>query len=99
MIRRPPRSTRTDTLVPYTTLFQEAALLRGQQFQAARAAAAHAGGWAVRRRAAAAPRRLERVGDSGRASRACDRYRRRLRRIDRRRRPTPSARTLGNRRL
>src|SRR3546814_18146654 len=26
MIRRPPRSTRTDTLVPYTTLFRSAAL-------------------------------------------------------------------------
>src|SRR3546814_17540309 len=27
MIRRPPRSTRTDTLFPYTTLFRSAALL------------------------------------------------------------------------
>src|SRR3546814_12963859 len=26
MIRRPPRSTRTDTLVPYTTLFRSGAL-------------------------------------------------------------------------
>src|SRR3546814_12658917 len=26
MIRRPPRSTRTDTLVPYTTLFRSAVL-------------------------------------------------------------------------
>src|SRR3546814_7269567 len=26
MIRRPPRSTRTDTLVPYTTLFRSSAL-------------------------------------------------------------------------
>src|SRR3546814_9766873 len=26
MIRRPPRSTRTDTLLPYTTLFRSAAL-------------------------------------------------------------------------
>src|SRR3546814_3902176 len=26
MIRRPPRSTRTDTLVPYTTLFRSAAI-------------------------------------------------------------------------
>src|SRR3546814_8715549 len=26
MIRRPPRSTRTDTLVPYTTLFRSAAV-------------------------------------------------------------------------
>src|SRR3546814_6926268 len=28
MIRRPPRSTRTDTLFPYTTLFRSDALLR-----------------------------------------------------------------------
>src|SRR3546814_13469544 len=28
MIRRPPRSTRTDTLVPYTTLFRSLAHLR-----------------------------------------------------------------------
>src|SRR3546814_3386076 len=28
MIRRPPRSTRTDTLFPYTTLFRSAGLLR-----------------------------------------------------------------------
>src|SRR3546814_7888205 len=27
MIRRPPRSTRTDTLFPYTTLFRSAAIL------------------------------------------------------------------------
>src|SRR3546814_16571370 len=35
MIRRPPRSTRTDTLFPYTTLFRseafETAVTRGQQ--------------------------------------------------------------------
>src|SRR3546814_6784000 len=30
MIRRPPRSTRTDTLFPYTTLFRSAALLRAR---------------------------------------------------------------------
>src|SRR3546814_1104561 len=29
MIRRPPRSTRTDTLCPYTTLFRSADALRG----------------------------------------------------------------------
>src|SRR3546814_9984620 len=28
MIRRPPRSTRTDTLFPYTTLFRSPALIR-----------------------------------------------------------------------
>src|SRR3546814_6342060 len=42
MIRRPPRSTRTDTLVPYTTLFRStkyrdearprAGLMRGREF-------------------------------------------------------------------
>src|SRR3546814_2582636 len=30
MIRRPPRSTRTDTLFPYTTLFRSFGLLRQQ---------------------------------------------------------------------
>src|SRR3546814_11774159 len=30
MIRRPPRSTRTDTLFPYTTLFRSASVLFGQ---------------------------------------------------------------------
>src|SRR3546814_4949242 len=29
MIRRPPRSTRTDTLFPYTTLFRSEAAIRG----------------------------------------------------------------------
>src|SRR3546814_1598815 len=29
MIRRPPRSTRTDTLFPYTTLFRSSAASRG----------------------------------------------------------------------
>src|SRR3546814_4026878 len=29
MIRRPPRSTRTDTLFPYTTLFRSVTILRG----------------------------------------------------------------------
>src|SRR3546814_17158907 len=33
MIRRPPRSTRTDTLFPYTTLFRS--LIRGQQYASA----------------------------------------------------------------
>src|SRR3546814_13176564 len=31
MIRRPPRSTRTDTLFPYTTLFRSVELRRGPQ--------------------------------------------------------------------
>src|SRR3546814_12270305 len=30
MIRRPPRSTRTDTLFPYTTLFRSSFLRRGR---------------------------------------------------------------------
>src|SRR3546814_16116350 len=33
MIRRPPRSTRTDTLVPYTTLFRSCCLLPSQTSQ------------------------------------------------------------------
>src|SRR3546814_3326190 len=33
MIRRPPRSTRTDTLFPYTTLFRSAAVGLHQQLQ------------------------------------------------------------------
>src|SRR3546814_2173730 len=32
MIRRPPRSTRTDTLCPYTTLFRSLFGLGGEQF-------------------------------------------------------------------
>src|SRR3546814_2751810 len=31
MIRRPPRSTRTDTLFPYTTLFRSGSLYTGSQ--------------------------------------------------------------------
>ena len=55
---------------------EEAALLRGRQFQAARAALAHAGGRAVRRHAAVSARRLERAGDSVRARHACHGIRR-----------------------
>src|SRR3546814_6313808 len=33
MIRRPPRSTRTDTLVPYTTLFRSAGETEGFDFR------------------------------------------------------------------
>src|SRR3546814_6795553 len=36
MIRRPPRSTRTDTLFPYTTLFRSAARSRRDPDQRAR---------------------------------------------------------------
>src|SRR3546814_13955641 len=42
MIRRPPRSTRTDTLFPYTTLFRSAGLRRMQSKAPARTAAADA---------------------------------------------------------
>src|SRR3546814_9679302 len=35
MIRRPPRSTRTDTLFPYTTLFRSAATTWGQSMAGA----------------------------------------------------------------
>src|SRR3546814_2661850 len=35
MIRRPPRSTRTDTLFPYTTLFRSTAASRQRQFREA----------------------------------------------------------------
>src|SRR3546814_10239982 len=44
MIRRPPRSTRTDTLFPYTTLFRSA------EGRAAACDAAPAGGVRLRRR-------------------------------------------------
>src|SRR3546814_10842092 len=35
MIRRPPRSTRTDTLFPYTTLFRSIVALRRHPFESA----------------------------------------------------------------
>src|SRR3546814_3609270 len=38
MIRRPPRSTRTDTLFPYTTLFRSGRARRGRAEQAAQGA-------------------------------------------------------------
>src|SRR3546814_12510977 len=34
MIRRPPRSTRTDTLFPYTTLFRSDSLVEGKRHRA-----------------------------------------------------------------
>src|SRR3546814_6767774 len=39
MIRRPPRSTRTDTLFPYTTLFRSQGRLRGLRLRRDRAGA------------------------------------------------------------
>src|SRR3546814_11437471 len=40
MIRRPPRSTRTDTLFPYTTLFRSALLARAGRRRTTRARSA-----------------------------------------------------------
>src|SRR3546814_1852093 len=48
MIRRPPRSTRTDTLFPYTTLFRSAARARLRRPQ--QASDAHGGGRGLPRR-------------------------------------------------
>src|SRR3546814_11444933 len=44
MIRRPPRSTRTDTLFPYTTLFRSSSSSSRQRLGAARIMANSAGG-------------------------------------------------------
>src|SRR3546814_20070610 len=44
MIRRPPRSTRTDTLFPYTTLFRSAACQRERAAQPDNSAADDEGG-------------------------------------------------------
>src|SRR3546814_11284807 len=53
MIRRPPRSTRTDTLFPYTTLFRSVRARRGvRPVPGAARAARPAGRHALRRRAA-----------------------------------------------
>src|SRR3546814_4939470 len=41
MIRRPPRSTRTDTLFPYTTLFRSPPDMRQMRLAAARRAMQH----------------------------------------------------------
>src|SRR3546814_1936060 len=50
MIRRPPRSTRTDTLFPYTTLFRSQGRSRAVHAMAARVAAACGGAVADRSR-------------------------------------------------
>src|SRR3546814_13135298 len=42
MIRRPPRSTRTDTLFPYTTLFRSTGWARGPDGRGLRTHASHA---------------------------------------------------------
>src|SRR3546814_3414590 len=64
MIRRPPRSTRTDTLFPYTTLFRSPRGRRGQ-----RGGLGDAGAAATGPEAADSPHRLqlvEHAGDRGR---------------------------------
>src|SRR3546814_3354590 len=61
MIRRPPRSTRTDTLFPYTTLFRSAARQRhaARQRMARRAEPDQAQEFVVR----AQQQRTDRAGD------------------------------------
>src|SRR3546814_17175994 len=44
MIRRPPRSTRTDTLFPYTTLFRSLCLVRSVESQQEKRWTGHRGG-------------------------------------------------------
>src|SRR3546814_11606589 len=60
MIRRPPRSTRTDTLFPYTTLFRSERIVeeRGRQIEMQPRAVA---GLAVGIDRAAMPHRLQRI--------------------------------------
>src|SRR3546814_2804828 len=83
MERRPPRSTRTDTLFPYTTLFRSARTRRGPPTAAADL------GTAARRRAAATegPRRRRSARPDGpRAGGRRGRRSRRARRVRARRR-------------
>src|SRR3546814_9034769 len=64
MIRRPPRSTRTDTLFPYTTLFRsELLFLRSRLF----AERDHVRGAATAERVPEGPRADGREGISGRS--------------------------------
>src|SRR3546814_16624531 len=64
MIRRPPRSTRTDTHFPYTTLFRSSTNIALPQAERIAALAHRAGVQAV---PALPPRRgLQRVGGAGR---------------------------------
>src|SRR3546814_2862583 len=82
MIRRPPRSTRTDTLFPYTTLFRSAGfhgsaslaggVLQGRHSRLHRTASrrlADSGQAATHGAATALPQRAEAVGDGCRARR------------------------------
>src|SRR3546814_5034990 len=65
MIRRPPRSTRTDTLFPYTTLFRAQTARRSMC-----RAAETCGAWAGSDRRAAACRRGSRAPESRRRQRS-----------------------------
>src|SRR3546814_17444508 len=69
MIRRPPRSTRTDTLFPYTTLFRSSAQRR--------AAKGWAGNDSRPVRCRRAPRRCRRPAPAGRSAGPAARRRRR----------------------
>src|SRR3546814_7947861 len=55
MIRRPPRSTRTDTLFPYTTLFRSRTMLRLPRFQVALAGVSNRGPPGISTRITSAP--------------------------------------------
>src|SRR3546814_4344509 len=57
MIRRPPRSTRTDTLFPYTTLFRSAADCQWRYSAAPASDARHA--WPIQDRGRGRSRRSE----------------------------------------
>src|SRR3546814_7396990 len=84
MLLRPPRSTRTDTLFPYTTLFRSVSRHRRARRNAARVRGGGTVGTPVRReiarrdRAAPMPRRAPRISDAGPAAEiAVARHRRR----------------------
>src|SRR3546814_20587439 len=63
MIRRPPRSTRTDTLFPYTTLFRSRIMVGDRQLEPGEADLAVAGGRPVE---GGVERRELRVADAAR---------------------------------
>src|SRR3546814_18213709 len=63
MIRRPPRSTRTDTLFPYTTLFRSGTFSR-------HVAARHSRGWGKRLRELEQPRSSECASTRPRSARS-----------------------------
>src|SRR3546814_13959085 len=63
MIRRPPRSTRTDTLFPYTTLFRSPGLTVEENLKLAQIEKPH--GWAIERLFEHFPRLAERRKQEG----------------------------------